>query len=159
MLKWYVLLYVFILNRRFSFKLNFILGWNSTRFIPGWNSRVNRNFFIPGRVSSRDEISSRLHVNALLIELSSCRKYHRIIGSIYRILKSRKTIYFSRKNLINKAILLNMSSVLWEIPNTAQKMKFSNKNFFSKCDQTRKLRIWSHLLKNSLMEGFIFCAV
>ena len=30
----------------------------------------------------------------------------------------------------------------------AQKMKFSIKDFFSKCDQIRrKLRIWSHLLK------------
>ena len=43
---------------------------------------------------------------------------------------------------------------------TAQKMKFSIKNFFSKCDQVRrKLRIWSHLLKKSLMDNFIFCAV
>ena len=31
---------------------------------------------------------------------------------------------------------------------TAQKMKFSSKDFFSKCDQIRSfLRIWSHLLK------------
>ena len=30
-------------------------------------------------------------------------------------------------------------------------MKFSIKDFFSKCDQIRrKLRIWSHLLKKSL---------
>ena len=43
---------------------------------------------------------------------------------------------------------------------TAQKMKFSIKDFFSKCDQIRrKLRIWSHLLMKSLMENFIFCAV
>ena len=39
-------------------------------------------------------------------------------------------------------------------------MKFSIKDFFSKCDQIRrKLRIWSHLLKKSSMEKFIFCAV
>ena len=43
---------------------------------------------------------------------------------------------------------------------TAQKMKFSIKEFFSKCDQIRrKLWIWSHLLQKSLMENFIFCAV
>ena len=43
---------------------------------------------------------------------------------------------------------------------TAQKMKFSINDFSSKCDQIcRKLRIWSHLLKKSLMENFIFCAV
>ena len=39
-------------------------------------------------------------------------------------------------------------------------MKFSITDFFSKCGQVRrKLRIWSHLLKKSLMENFIFCAV
>ena len=39
-------------------------------------------------------------------------------------------------------------------------MKFSIKDFFSKCDQTRsKMRIWSHLLKKYLMENFIFYAV
>ena len=44
--------------------------------------------------------------------------------------------------------------------NTAQKMKFSIKDFFSTCDQIRrKRRIWSHLLKKSLMKDFIFCAV
>ena len=43
---------------------------------------------------------------------------------------------------------------------TAQKMKFPIKGFFSKCDQIRrKLRMWWHLLKKSLMEKFIFCAV
>ena len=43
---------------------------------------------------------------------------------------------------------------------TAQKMKFYNRDFLSKCDQIlRKLRIWSHLLKKSLVENFIFCAV
>ena len=36
-------------------------------------------------------------------------------------------------------------------------MKFSIEDFLSKCDQIRrKLRIWSHLLKKSLMENFIF---
>ena len=35
---------------------------------------------------------------------------------------------------------------------TAQKMKFSIKDFFS-------MRIWSRLLKKSLLENFIFCAV
>ena len=39
-------------------------------------------------------------------------------------------------------------------------MKFSIKDFFSKCDQIRrKLQIWSHSLKKSFTENFIFCAV
>ena len=42
------------------------------------------------------------------------------------------------------------------MPITAQKMKFSIKDFLSKCDQIRrKLRIWSHLLKKSLMENLV----
>ena len=45
----------------------------------------------------------------------------------------------------------------FEGSHTAQKMKFSIKDFLSKCDQIRrKLRIWLHLLKKSLMENFIF---
>ena len=40
----------------------------------------------------------------------------------------------------------------------AQKMKLSIHDFSSKWDQIR-LRIWSHLLKKSLMEDFIFRAV
>ena len=39
---------------------------------------------------------------------------------------------------------------------TAHKMKFPTKDFVTKCDQIRKkLRIWSHLLKKSLMENLI----
>ena len=40
-------------------------------------------------------------------------------------------------------------------------MEFTIKDFFSKCDQIPSfLRIWSHLLKKSLMENFIFlCSV
>ena len=39
-------------------------------------------------------------------------------------------------------------------------MKFSVKDFFSKCDKICSfLRIWSHLRKKSWMENFIFCAV
>ena len=38
-----------------------------------------------------------------------------------------------------------------------KKMKFSIKDVFCKCDQIRSfLWIWSHLLKKSLMENFIF---
>ena len=42
----------------------------------------------------------------------------------------------------------------------AQKMKFSIADFFSKCDQIRSfLRIWSHLLKKSIMKNLIFCTL
>ena len=54
---------------------------------------------------------------------------------------------------------LHVSDIFWDI-DAAQKMKFSIKDFSSKCDQIRSLqRIWSHLLKKSLIENFIFCGV
>ena len=43
---------------------------------------------------------------------------------------------------------------------TVQNVKLCVKDFFSKCDQIRKkLQIWSHLLKKSLMETSFFCVV
>ena len=43
---------------------------------------------------------------------------------------------------------------------TAQKINFSIKYFFSKCDQIYSfLQIWSRLLKKSEIENFIFCAL
>ena len=52
----------------------------------------------------------------------------------------------------------DISSCLWI--KQSNWMKFSIKDFFSKCDQIHSfLRIWSHLLKKPLMENFIFCAV
>ena len=45
-------------------------------------------------------------------------------------------------------------NLLWY---TAQRMKFSIKDFFNKWNQIRsKLRIWSHLLTKSFMENVIF---
>ena len=44
--------------------------------------------------------------------------------------------------------------------NTAQKMKFSAKDVFSKCEEVQTfLRICLHLLKKSLMKNFIFSLV
>ena len=57
-------------------------------------------------------------------------------------------------------MLINVRKIFNFRVSTAQKMKFSIKDFFSKCDQIRRfLWIWSHLLKISLMENLIFCAV
>ena len=59
-----------------------------------------------------------------------------------------------------KRVNCNAFAIGFFCTETRQKMKFSIKDFFSKCDQIRSfLRIWSHLLKKSLMENFIFCAV
>ena len=73
--------------------------------------------------------------------------------------KSRKAwlmiIYFAH---FYSLTVIGLKRILTKF--TAQKMKFSIKTFFSKCDQThRKLRICPHLLNNSSMQNFIFCAV
>ena len=55
---------------------------------------------------------------------------------------------------------VNLAFFIIVVNYTAQKVKFSIKDFFSKCDQISSiLRIWSHLLNKSVMENFIFCAV
>ena len=60
----------------------------------------------------------------------------------------------------NFSRVLVIPKIKIHISNTAQNRKFSTRDFFSKCDQIRSfLRIWSHLLKKSLMEDFNFCAV
>ena len=67
--------------------------------------------------------------------------------------KSCSVDVFNFLNMLQKSIFC------YEI-STAQKMKFSSKDFFSKCDQIRFfLQISSHLLKKPLIENFIFCAV
>ena len=54
--------------------------------------------------------------------------------------------YFSRESFISTTVISF---------HAAQKMKFSIKDFCSKCDQIRSfLLIWSHLLKKFLMEDF-----
>ena len=58
---------------------------------------------------------------------------------------------------VMKQIVVGLRSRLRHL-DTAQKVKFCIKNFFSKYDQIRrKLQICSHLLKKSLMENFNFC--
>ena len=70
--------------------------------------------------------------------------------------------FFKRFDAIvfRSALTPRQISMIEPFPNTPQKMKFSINDFFSKCDQIRCLvRIWSHLLKKSLMENFIFYAM
>ena len=78
----------------------------------------------------------------------SCEIYELLFPLLFRKLTSA-----SNQNIASLIIKL----CAWS---TAQKMKFSTKDFFSKCDQIRRrLSIWSHLWKKSLVENFIFCAV
>ena len=73
--------------------------------------------------------------------------------------KLTAALIFDTKFAYFIALSLHIKTLYYEII-SAQKMKFSIKAFFSKCDQIcRKLRIWSHSLEKSSMENFIFCVV
>ena len=74
-------------------------------------------------------------------------RVQRPIYIVYIIYSTKKNVGFESR--------YDLSNVI------AQKMKFSIKDFLSKCDQIPgKLRIWSHFLKKSLMKNFIFlCSV
>ena len=78
-------------------------------------------------------------------------------------LRNFKEFATERKKTVKyglETVSFSCSQLQTLVPDTAQKMKFSIKDFFSKCDQIcGNLGIWSHLLKKSLMENFIFCAV
>ena len=64
------------------------------------------------------------------------------------------------RNIPQKIPLKKFTMKTFLTRHTEQKMNFSFKDLFSKCDQIhRKLRILSHLLMKSLKEKFIFCAV
>ena len=83
-------------------KFNFILGWNSTRFISRSNSRVNRIFFVPGC------ISSRLHVNALW------RSWWRIksfIGLLTAGSSRKKSIFVKTSAISSSHVKISYSSL------------------------------------------------
>ena len=74
---------------------------------------------------------------------------------IYYILPLTVIIAMAIKSVGFSKVRQTLSNMLH-----CKKKKFSIKNLFSKCDEIRrKLRIWSHLPKKSLLENFIFCAV
>ena len=59
----------------------------------------------------------------------------------------------NQSHCTSSTMTLKSSNIL----NTTQKMKFSMKDLFSKCDQIRSfLWIWSHLLQKFFMENFLF---
>ena len=74
-------------------------------------------------------------------------------GRIEHFQKQYKRKWFGYNGII-------FSSLIVFDPHVTVQKKFLIKDFFSKCDQIpRKLRVWSHLLKKTLMVNFIFCAV
>ena len=78
----------------------------------------------------------------------------------YRLNFVKIAVIFFMIGLFFLIFYFNLRVSIVSARHTAQKMKFSIKDFFSKCGQIRSfLQICSHLLKKFLMENIIFCAV
>ena len=126
-------------------------------------------------------VNCKLHLKKILIEKITgkwptptikARRLHFLIfcqcsAVLERIFLCQKVLIFL---YIFASLWLNLlETVMWSWHDLSSaltrctappKMKFSIKDFFSKRDQIRSfLRIRSHLLKKSLLENFIFCAV
>ena len=86
-------------------------------------------------------------------------KLHFLCNALPQFYSNSKSFFNRQMNVPHPRNFLTLSwrrSLLYR-NHTAQKMKFSIKDFFSKCDQILSfLRMWSHLLKKSLMETSIF---
>ena len=96
------------------------------------------------------------HGSLLLLHFLNCTNgiKLRITDTFFEKSSSVKEHLFKSTNYKNRKITQNQQT------NTAQKIKFSIRDFFSKCDQIRSfLRILTHLLQKSLVEKFFFCAV
>ena len=118
------------------------------------------------------EVTQLFHKKILLINLQNSQEKTCDGILISNIFKVQATLHVFPLNFVKRFRITDTevhsesSQTLWielfkKMIHTTLKMKFSIKNFFSKCDQIRKfLRIWSHLLKKFLMENFIFlCSV
>ena len=69
-------------------------------------------------------------------------------------------IYLTRPNRSNPVSARPKMNTQKAFITLQKKWSFSLRFSLSKCDQIRSfLRIWSHLLKKSMMENFTFCAV
>ena len=94
-----------------------------------------------------------------------------IIPQVYRLRKAdgnkENTIRFRPHQYPSDLIYARIKSKMknevktfTDVEGHHTKMEFSIKDFSGKYDQIRrKLQIWSHLLKKSLMENFTFCTV
>ena len=102
----------------------------------------------------------------LLPLITSISKYSSVKHHFLYGFRNKKSLTGLSKCFLMKSHKeISHKELCFQIPNrilgiTAQKMKFPIKDFFGKFDQiSTSVRIWSHLLKKSLMESFIFCAV
>ena len=98
-----------------------------------------------------------IYIYIIYINIYNIYKY--IFPLLFKNSHDIETIYHMKltKHFMTIQQCSNFSRVSYIVQYTAQKMKFSIKGFLSKCEQMQNfLRIFSHLLKESLMENLTF---
>ena len=127
-----------------SKKLLFYFPQNEIQEIAVWTTVILN--FVVTRVGVAQSLLSSHNID------TTKYVYQLVALTWYGISKSDVSILVFRTMELH--LLLFIRSV------TARKMKFSVRNFFSKCEQICSfLRICSHLLKKFLMENSFFCIV
>ena len=98
------------------------------------------------------EEKTNYKIGFLIWNIANPYKLKKITQTWRHCIKSnlKSKVYGETGSVIYKCVYL-WEAVSQTCSTTAQKMKLSIKDFFSKCDQILSfLRIWSHLLKKSL---------
>ena len=86
--------------------------------------------------------------------MQKIRKILRAVSEKTALPTNQPTNYYQQHQSYRTSLTPVQKIWLFEMLRETTNVKFC---FFSKCDEIRrKLHIWSHLLKKSLMENFIF---
>ena len=81
-----------------------------------------------------------------------------LLLTLKRVLPSERHLRRPKHIFITSCLYESLGTIFISVKITAQNMKFSIKDFFSKFDQIRSLlQIWSHLLKKSLTKN-VMCS-
>ena len=134
--KWFLILYKVFITKAFLFRLlKFWIVQNSFPIVIKLN-KIN--------VKKKANSISTFDLSTLYTVIPYklfIRVLLKVINFVFKS-KVRKHIGFSKTYIYH-----------------CTKNEVFHKDFFSKCDHLQFPAIWSHLLKKSLMENFIFCAV
>ena len=112
---------------------NFILNLNEKFYLPIFENRIRQKYF----------------QNISKTSTLSCS----VVQSFSALWRPKTNL----RSAMGQDCLSNLELLRFERAYTAQKMRFSIKDFYIKCDQIRSfLGIWSHLPKKSLMKTSFF---
>ena len=134
-------------------------NWHSFAQFLAWSSLLwlsmtwQQRFFTQKYFLSTTSLACSSALNLLF-----CSARSSLYGEKKETLPSSPPTFFIRTPLVAASVFL-VKLLLHKRELTAQKMKLFIKDFFSNSDQIHSfLRMWSNLLKKSLMENFFLCS-